>query len=256
VHVVAATGTKAVVAWCDACKLPFAAGRYGEGGMAIGFPGQTTHINHVTIGPGQVNLQGGLASCPACGAMGVIQEGAYDTVAGVVRETVKAFDNFTLVEAATLIEALRQRQDDKVDDATVINATPAKAKKWVQKVLKKGDKKFWIGILLSVLLFLYNAQLNASSTQSIELSVQRTGQETKQEIQHLEKQNENLRHLIEEVIKDESERTSQLKIAKIPPQRARPPDAKLAPPPTMPSRNAFCWCGSGRKFKRCHKRSS
>src|SRR3954468_1530915 len=28
-----------------------------------------------------------------------------------------------------------------------------------------------------------------------------------------------------------------------------------APPPVLPKSNDPCWCGSGRKFKRCHKGS-
>ncbi|MEY2522936.1 MAG: methionyl aminopeptidase, partial [Ilumatobacteraceae bacterium] len=28
---------------------------------------------------------------------------------------------------------------------------------------------------------------------------------------------------------------------------------KAQPPSTLPQANDACWCGSGRKYKRCHK---
>jgi hypothetical protein len=141
---------KAVVAWCEVCKLPFAAGSFGTGGAKLGIRGQHVYIDHLEGLPGGFKIQGGEARCPACGTMGMIQDGLYDTIRGVVRQSASVFGSLTLDEAARLIEILRRRQDDEVDDDAVIDATPPAAKEWVRSVLKRVNKQFWINILLSV----------------------------------------------------------------------------------------------------------
>jgi uncharacterized protein YecA (UPF0149 family) len=245
---------KAVVAWCEVCKLPFAAGSFGAGSAKLGIRGQDVYIDHMVGFPGGFNIQGAEAKCPACGTMGRIQDGLYDTIQGVVRQSASVFGSLTLDEAARLIEILRRRQDDEVDDDAVVDATPAVAKPWVRSVLERVDKKFWIGILLSVLLFLYGNHLNQAATQSIETSIQKSETSTEQQVERLQRQNDNMQHLLEEMLSDEpSGQAGQHKIPKAPPERSKPPDTALSPPHAMPSRNAPCWCGSGRKFKRCHK---
>lgn len=29
-------------------------------------------------------------------------------------------------------------------------------------------------------------------------------------------------------------------------------DSRMTPPPARPGRNEPCWCGSGKKYKKCH----
>jgi uncharacterized protein YecA (UPF0149 family) len=38
-----------------------------------------------------------------------------------------------------------------------------------------------------------------------------------------------------------------------PAARAVPPSSSMNPPDVLPNKNDPCWCGSNKKFKRCHR---
>ena len=252
------TKRRPVLAWCPVCEAPFHAGEFGGGVMALGPRGQDVYIGRMRqTAQGEVDLRGSTAKCPVCDNMGQIQDGLYDTVLGVVRESARIFRSLTTEESAALAEVLRQRQQGQVDDAAVVAATPSEAKDWIGKVLKRVDKKFWISILLAVLLAVQSNLSADSSTQSIQAEVARSEHSTHQQIGRINRQDEQLRELVQELLNRLGpEEPGKSQVRKPAAAKALPPVATRQPPDTMPTRNAPCWCGSGRRFKRCHKGAS
>jgi hypothetical protein len=109
--------------------------------MVLGPGGQDVYINMQQHGP-TVKLEGSEARCPSCGNMGRIRDGFYDTVLGIVRESVRVLRTLTPEEAAALAKLLQQRKKDQVDDAAVIASTPATAKPWIQEYSRRLTRNF------------------------------------------------------------------------------------------------------------------
>ena len=158
--------------------------------MTLGERGQGVYIGHMSDTLGGVNLQDSMAQCPVCGTMGRIQDGLYDTVLGVVKESVRIFRSLTPEEAATLADALRKHRQDQADEETVVEASPPEAKGWIKQVLSKADKKFWAGILLSVLVAVQSNIAGDASTQSIGSVIAGSAHATQQQIEQINKQDE------------------------------------------------------------------
>src|SRR5579859_4099209 len=218
-----------MMAWCEVCKVPFLAGAFGSGagGMRLGLGGQGLYIGHMeSFGDGTVALQGNKVTCPVCGTWGSIPDGLYDTVLGVVRESVRVFGDLTPDEALTLAEALRKRQQNQVNDEQVVAEAPKAAKRWIREQLKNN----LIGILVAVLVAMYGHYDSASSARVIE-----------QQVQQVNSREQQLTRLVQELIKSES---------------AQPPATNVNAPRQKFRRNEPCWCDSGRKFKHCHGAAS
>jgi SEC-C motif len=242
-----------IMAWCETCEMPFSPGRFGMGRFALGTGGHEVTVGHLRLGR-VVSLEGGTAECPTCGNMGRIQDGLYDIVLGVVRQSEKVFRSFTPEEAVTLVAALRKRQQNQVDDNAVIAAAPPAARKWIEDTLKILIKReILIPILISVLIAMFSQYMVDSSTRQIESTTQRSSTSTQEQIKKLDNQVEQLNKLVKGLLRQVEQEDGRPIGSKIPPSRAQPPAASNEPPDTMPNRNAPCWCGSGRKFKRCHR---
>jgi uncharacterized protein YecA (UPF0149 family) len=242
-----------VLAWCATCDAPFHAGQFGGGSMGLGPRGQAVYIGHASGGTGSVNLRDSMAQCPICGTMGRIQDGLYDTVLGVVKESARIFRSFTPEEAAVLAAALKEHRQDHINEEAVVEASPPEAKGWIKQVLSKADKKFWAGVLLTVLVAVQSNLAGDSSTHSLQAAIASSAQATQQQIVQSEKQDQQLRRIVQELVDQNS---GELRVVKQSTLKAQPPATAREAPETPANRNQPCWCGSGRKFKRCHRGTS
>ncbi len=245
----------AVVAWCETCELPFPAGKLGAGDFALGVRGQDVSVSKMRVDrAGVVSIQGSTASCPTCGNMGTIPDGLYDTISGVVRQSAKVFRSFSPEEAARFITALRKCERNEIDDDAVVAAAPPAARKWMKDTLKLVVRRdILIPILISVLIAVCGAYLSDVATQQIESAIQHSNASTHQQVKKLDHRVEHLNGLVKIMLKEVEQENGQSISPKISSSRAQPPMTSGSPPDTTPNRNAACWCGSGRKFKRCHR---
>ncbi len=232
-----------ILASCSACGRSFVAGQFGADGMALGIAGQSVYIEHLESGPGGVQMQGVAASCPYCGGVGNIPDGTYQ----YVRDGLRVLRQLTPAEARDLLQALKRYQDGAADEAEVQSHTPAAAVSLVRRAVDNADKKFWITILLTILLYVLS---NRSASQD--------HQQLQQQITQMQKVDEHQLQVEQEIAKmiQEAEHSQpQVVATKSSPSRARPPSTSVVQPEHLPNKNDPCWCGSGRSFKRCHKRS-
>jgi hypothetical protein len=168
---------------------------------------------------------------PACNSMGRIQAGAYDKVVGVVRQSASAFRYLTPEEMFIMVELLRRRQRDEISDNDLIKATPKKARKWIKEVLARVDKKFIIGILISVLLTMHGDTSRASSTRSIESQYAGSQQRVEKQIGGLQQEDQQLKQLIQELISRQKLHPEK----KVSQPRAKRQPTTASPPATRPS---------------------
>jgi hypothetical protein len=222
--------------------------------MALGPRGQAIHIGHMQDGPQGREIKESKAQCPICGTMGRIQDGLYDTVLGVVKEAAQVFRSLTPDEATALAEVLTKRRQEQIDDDAVVAASPPEARDLIKKTLRKPDYKFWLGIVLwviSVLLAVQGIVAADSSTQSIEAFVSKSDRTIREQIATLNRKEEHLKQVVEEVLSclDREGYNEQHKGKQA---AAKPKPTMPQPPSRVPNRNEKCWCGSGRRFNRCH----
>jgi SEC-C motif len=221
-----------ILAECTKCGLPFVAGTMGPGGMTLGH-GQDVYIGHMTTGPGGTTMQGVEVQCTRCGSMGRVPDGVY----GYVRRSRQVLRQITPQQSAAMLGAIRRYQAGQADEAEVEAATPEAARPFILETLKKADKKYWLTILIAVLVFLAQWRMSDDSKQAIEQSVAAAAhRQTEQDRQ------------VEECIAEMMARVDAELDGS--PVSATTPSATAAE--TKLGRNDPCWCGSGSKFKRCH----
>jgi hypothetical protein len=240
-----------VLAWCETCKVPFTAGVFGGGGMALGLAGQSLYIGEMISGPEGVQISGTQAACPVCNTMGNVQDGLYDTVFGVIRQGRRILRTLTPTEAAALVEALRRRRRDEVEDDAVVEAAPESARPWLRDLLSKVDKKFWLSIILTLLIAIQAERGQRDSEHAVEA----VGRKSDAALVHEVDQLSNTDHQLERLVREMTER---LHNQPAPPSQRKAPASTTPTPstivrqPARPGRNDQCFCGSGRKFKHCH----
>ena len=170
-----------ILAGCTKCGLPFVAGTIGPGGMTLGH-GQNVYIGHLTTGPGSATMQGVQVQCSRCGSMGRVPDGVY----GYVRRSRKVLRQITPEQSAAMLGAIRRYQSGQADEAEVEAATPEVARPFVLETLKKADKKYWLTILIAVLVFLAQWRMSDDSTQQVEQKVTAAARQQTEQDQQVE----------------------------------------------------------------------
>jgi hypothetical protein len=221
-----------------ACGQTFVAGTAGPTGMKVGGPGSAAYIGQMTTHASGVTVAGAQVSCPACGSMGNIADGTYQ----YLRDGYRILRSITPLEARTLIESLQAYQDGKAGAAEVVESTPLMAKGFVEGSLRGADGKYWAGILIMLMIYLRQKVQADQSTREIESRFDR-------QIERVVEQNRDLAEQVRELLDQSpfgrSERAP----------RAKPPPTSAKPPAQLPNKNDPCWCGSGRRFQRCHRKA-
>jgi hypothetical protein len=211
--------------------------------MALGLGGQSVYIGHMQgKGPGVVELEGVQVSCPRCGSMGSIPNGTYD----FVRKGMRLLRDLTPQQSRTLAESLRQFQADPSTEIEVDDALPEDTKAFLLSVFQKADKKFWAGILVGMLAVV----LGYLGTKDIVGAIGENRAVATQQFQQLDENDRAVCQELAEIMKAVD--ANRPVAARTPPARAVPPPTSTAVPAELPNKNDSCWCGSGRKFKRCH----
>lgn len=215
-----------LIAECATCGHPFLGGEVDSNGeVRIGIGPTTLRAadQGMTIGShaGTTRWSGVELKCPrpACDGWGTVPDGFVDWFRGAV----------TLLTATprehlnALVDALRARMAGEITDEQVVEAAPPATQPWLREAIAKYH--------LNYLLFLILAILGAQSAIAKDVSaVDRA-----------------LHKAIAAVSRDAP------KPKRPPPLKATPPAAKVVKPTAMPNLNDPCWCGSGRKYRRCHR---
>ena len=157
-------------------------------------------------------------------------------------------------ENLSMARALRRYEAGEIDEEQVETETPDVAKAFIRSTLQKADKKYWISLLLIVLIFLAQWRMSDDSTRAVEQSVGRAQTSIAEEYRRLDQQEQLVCEEVSEMMKQpEPSRDEAVGVTRrSPTPRAEPSPTSIAPPAVLPNRNDPCWCGSGRKFKRCH----
>lgn len=228
----------------------------------LGPPGQDVYIGSMHTHAGGATLRGVTVSCPNCRRPGRVPDGVYQFISLATRFA----QQFDRDQATRLADALREFRDDDSNPDSVVAAAPAVARPFISEWLSKVDRKFWASILLTIVLFVCSERDTARSEQEISALAHRD-QAIAAQIHEESDVNSELRRAIEELIRggvkavsvppdsQPTESTASPPI-RAPRQRAAPPATSLSPPAVMPNKNDPCWCGSKRKYHRCHRRSS
>ena len=165
--------------------------------------------------------------------MGRVPDGVY----GYVRRSHEVLRQITPQQSAAMLGAIRRYQDGQADEAELEAATPEAARPFILETLKKADRKYWLTILIAVLVFLAQWRMSDDSTQAIEQSAAAAAQQqTEQDRQ------------VEECIA--------VMMARVDAELDGSPVSATTPSATAAEkklgRNDPCWCGSGTRSKRCH----
>lgn len=237
-------GQRDLIAECTSCGRPFSAGSSGPGFMALGLGGQSLSIEHMQLrGDGTVNMQGVQVSCPHCGSLGRIPDGIYD----FVRQGFRLLSRVSQDDAVRLTAVLRRYEQDQSDDDEVVGVAPVEARSFIQGVLARSDKKFWIGILLSLLIFIYQKYDSSATTKAVN-DLDRRFETLDDQLHQLDENDRALIQQVSEILKElQDERVGGT-------PRSTPPTTSVNPPEVLPNKKEPCWCGSGRPYKRCHRR--
>lgn len=221
--------------------------------MVLGPPGSTTYIGRMETRGGAVEMEGVEVSCPYCGEMGRVPDGLYDFVS----ETRQVFQHLTSEQSRSMVHALRRYEAGEIDEAQVESATPAEAKALIRSTLKKADKKYWISLLVMMLIFFAQWRLSNDSTKAIERGVDQAQLAIAQEYEQLNQHEQAVCNEISEMMRqaDAASDESMDRTKRTPAARAVPPSTSVSPPHVLPNKNDPCWCGSDKKFKRCHRYS-
>ena len=152
---------RAIIAKCNECLRPFVAGWAGNREMALGLGGGSMYVDELNLhGPGVVEMTGVQHSCPFCGGVGDVPDGIY----AFVEQGYSLLRDLSPHQARALVAALRRYVRDEATEEEVSEAAPAAARPFIRSTLKRYDPKFWIPILLTLVLFV--AQQRASSQQA------------------------------------------------------------------------------------------
>jgi hypothetical protein len=234
---------RAIIAKCSECLRPFVAGWAGNREIALGVGGGSMYVDELNLhGPGVVEMTGVQHSCPFCGGVGDVPDGIY----AFVEQGYSLLRDLSPDQARALVAALRRYVRDEATEEEVSEAAPAAARPFIRSTLKRYDPKFWIPILLTLVLFV--AQQRASSQQAtrIEEVVRDAIARSDEHALVAERQMAALREQIDRIVDGRRSGTP----------RAKPTATNLSPPEQLPNKNDPCWCGSGRKFARCHRQAS
>jgi hypothetical protein len=243
--------TRPIIAECGGCRRPFVAGSGGGGSMTLGPPGSSVYISHMETRGGVVQMEGVKVSCPYCGEMGRVPDGLYDFVS----ETRQVFQRFTAEQNRAILLALRRYEAGEIDEAQVEAEAPAEALALIRSTLKEADKKYWISLLVMILICLVQWRMSDESTSAIEQRVEQAQAASAQEFRRL---NQNEQAVCDEVSKmmrqaDAARGVAVKATKRLPVPRDSPPLTTMSQPGVLPNKNDPCWCGSNKKFKRCHR---
>lgn len=226
-----------LIAECDTCGKPFLGGEIKPSGqvvLGIGavYGGRTFSMRSrdeqgMTIGnagPGQTGWSGVTLSCPqdACEGWGSIPDGFVDWFTGAVT----LFASTPAAQLTALAETLRSYMAGKATEAEVIAAAPPAATTWLQEAIAKYHLKFVYAVVLLILAITGGQSAIASDLSAADRL---------------------LRKAVAAIVQHPP------KPKRPPPTRAKPPDTARAKPAVLPQLNDVCWCGSGRKYRRCHR---
>ena len=114
--------------------------------------------------------------------MGRVPDGVY----GYVRRSRKVLRQITPEQSAAMLGAIRRYQSGQADEAEVEAATPEVARPFVLETLKKADKKYWLTILIAVLVFLAQWRMSDDSTQQVEQKVTAAARQQTEQDQQVE----------------------------------------------------------------------
>lgn len=162
--------------------------------------------------------------CPYCGGTGRVPDGVYE----LRNNAAHYFGDLNAVELRTLLEIVKDAQRQTLDADVVaarIEAEVPAASPVAGLVRNSGSGLLaWLTLLVAVLTLLRPLVEHRDKP----LSQQQMEQAFEQAMEH---------------VRDESKpNTTPGLPAGSPPRRSAP----------APRRNDPCWCGSGKKFKRCH----
>jgi SEC-C motif len=234
-----------IVASCPKCGLMFPVSRAGPAGIAIGLPGQSLQIGKMYSTGSGLMIEDSTASCPKCGTPGRIPDGLYT----FVREGFTFARSLTPSEAVAVVQALRAYRGGDASEEEVVAAAPPASATFLVSLLTKLDKKFWAGILLALILALW-AKADTSHISLEDAAIEQQLQQISEEEQAISSE---LSHLDPQA--DEESRAPSPAV-RSPTPRAIPPETNLQPPSMLPAKNDPCWCGSGRRYHRCHRREA
>jgi hypothetical protein len=223
-----------VLAYCSRCEIPFPFAKAVGGSVAIGMPGQDLYIGSMTLGSDGLHVEGSTATCPRCGNMGSITDGSYR----FIRDNIRLIRGLTREDASTTVEVLRQIHAGVDANNELLDALPEETRELIAKAQKSDNYKFIISILLALLLYFASVRAIGQLTSDV--------QDLTGDVQQLSTEvhatNEYERRLMEQLgptirqINSQSllgnEHVSQRIIRRTDP----------------------CWCGSERKFHKCHGR--
>lgn len=234
---------RAIIAKCTTCLRPFPAGWAGGQEMALGVGGGSMYVGELNVhGPGVVEMTGVQQSCPYCGGAGEIPDGIY----AFLEEGYSLFRDVSAQEARALISALRRYVRDDATEDEVSEAAPERTRPFIQSTLARLDAKYWFGILLTLVLSIVGQTASSEQANRIERDVREAIARTEEHDAVAQNQIAALRDEIERMVAHRGRAPGGT-------PRAQPPPTTISPPDVLPNRNDPCWCGSGRRFGRCHR---
>jgi len=223
-----------VLAYCSQCEIPFPFAKALDGSVSIGLPGQDLYIGSMTFGSDGLHIEGSTATCPRCGNMGSIPDGSYR----FMRDSIRLIRGLTREDASTTVAVLRQIHAGVDASNELLEGLPEQTRELIAKARKSDNFKFIISILLALLIYFASTRATGQLTSDV--------QHLTSEVQQLSTQvhatNEYERCLVEQLGPTIREMSSQALSGKE--QVSQRPIRKTDP----------CWCGSRRKFQKCHGR--
>jgi hypothetical protein len=223
-----------VLAYCSQCEIPFPFAKAHDGSFGIGLPGQSLYIGSMTLGSDGLQIEGSTATCPRCGNMASIPDGSYK----FIRDNIRLIRGLTREDASTTVEVLRQIQAGVDASNELLEGLPEQTRELIAKAQKSENFRFLISALLALLLYFASTRATGQLTSD--------DQHLTSEVQQLSTEvratNEYERCLVEQLGPMIREMNSQSVTGKE--QVAQRSIRKTDP----------CWCGSRRKFQKCHGR--
>jgi SEC-C motif len=191
--------------------------------IALG-PGSNVEIEDVSISP-----------CPYCGGEGHIPDGIYNTAAEGIR--VFATSPRSAQSLALLRILLEEARNRKASGAQVADAIDQRAPEFksLASFLRKFGRSDVIALITLLVLLISWYQSNKDSAAQLDA--------IKAQTQATQAQTTELERIYNAII-------SQVQVPE------KQPVDPATGAPTKLGRNDTCWCGSGKKFKRCHGSSN
>lgn len=228
--------TVPLIAECDTCGALFLGGRITDEGLTLGlgevyegrpFSMRGKQGEPMVIGgdsPGVTSWSGVTLSCPCpgCEGWGSIPDGAVNWLTGAVT-FLRSLPRERLVQ---LTDVIRAHLDGVATEEETLEAASEDAQPWLRQAIEKHHLRFIYQILLLIL-----AITGGQSGLAHDVSAA-----------------DRLLHKAVEKLLDETPPPS-----RPPPSRARPPETAIKRPEKLPHLNDPCWCGSGRRYRRCHR---